>query len=163
MHRPSKTLEGFRNSKIPMRRQVSIHNQKEGNSTLNPNGRPRRQSNTIPISRPPSISLKQNDCRRRVLFSCVSRQIRFEALAGHFRLPLSKPIASHRNVSHHITSIMTKPMRLPPLRVLRVKNPNKQEGNPCLPIMSTVLCEYFVQPACVFPFAATILVSWWFI
>ncbi|ROW02553.1 hypothetical protein VPNG_07843 [Cytospora leucostoma] len=33
----------------------------------------------------------------------------------------------------------SKPMRLPPLRVLRVKNPNKQEGNPCIPIMSTVL------------------------
>lgn len=34
-----------------------------------------------------------------------------------------------------------KPMRLPPLRVLRVHNPNKQEGNPCVAVMSTVLGE----------------------
>ncbi|KAF3765397.1 mitochondrial ribosomal protein 10 [Cryphonectria parasitica EP155] len=32
-----------------------------------------------------------------------------------------------------------KPMRLPPLRVLRVRNPNKQEGNPCITVMSSVL------------------------
>ncbi|KAI3394664.1 hypothetical protein diail_2474 [Diaporthe ilicicola] len=35
--------------------------------------------------------------------------------------------------------MVSKPMRLPPLRVLRVRNPNKQEGNPCVPIMSSVL------------------------
>lgn len=32
-----------------------------------------------------------------------------------------------------------KPMRLPPLRVLRVRNPNKSEGNPCITAMSSVL------------------------
>ncbi|KAM7190871.1 hypothetical protein V8F20_009555 [Naviculisporaceae sp. PSN 640] len=32
-----------------------------------------------------------------------------------------------------------KPIRLPPLKVLRVKQPNKPEGNPCLTVMSAVL------------------------
>ncbi|KAJ9132612.1 hypothetical protein NKR23_g11103 [Pleurostoma richardsiae] len=32
-----------------------------------------------------------------------------------------------------------KPMRLPPLKVLRVRNPNKVEANPCVQIMSSVL------------------------
>lgn len=32
-----------------------------------------------------------------------------------------------------------KPMRLPPLKVLRVRNPNKPEINPCVTVMSTVL------------------------
>ncbi|KAK4466966.1 hypothetical protein QBC42DRAFT_43001 [Cladorrhinum samala] len=32
-----------------------------------------------------------------------------------------------------------KPIRLPPLRVLRVRNPNRPEPNPCLTIMSSVL------------------------
>ncbi|KAG7284960.1 hypothetical protein NEMBOFW57_009576 [Staphylotrichum longicolle] len=31
------------------------------------------------------------------------------------------------------------PIRLPPLRVLRVRNPNRSEPNPCLTIMSSVL------------------------
>ncbi|KAK9414803.1 putative 37S ribosomal protein mrp10, mitochondrial [Seiridium unicorne] len=32
-----------------------------------------------------------------------------------------------------------KPMRLPPLKVLRVKNPNRQGERPCMAIMSSVL------------------------
>jgi hypothetical protein len=32
-----------------------------------------------------------------------------------------------------------KPMRLPPLRVLRVRNPNRTEPNPCVTVMSSVL------------------------
>ncbi|KAI4592320.1 40S ribosomal protein mrp10 [Pestalotiopsis sp. IQ-011] len=32
-----------------------------------------------------------------------------------------------------------KPMRLPPLKVLRVKNPNRQSEQPCMAIMSSVL------------------------
>ena len=32
-------------------------------------------------------------------------------------------------------------MRLPPLRTLRVRNPNQSEGNPCVTIMSSVLGE----------------------
>lgn len=39
------------------------------------------------------------------------------------------------------------PIRLPPLRVLRVRNPNRSEPNPCLTIMSSVLgtsrCPFF--------------------
>jgi hypothetical protein len=31
------------------------------------------------------------------------------------------------------------PIRLPPLRVLRVRQPNRAEPNPCLTIMSSVL------------------------
>jgi hypothetical protein len=31
------------------------------------------------------------------------------------------------------------PIRLPPLRVLRVRNPNRSEPNPCLTVMSSVL------------------------
>lgn len=31
------------------------------------------------------------------------------------------------------------PIRLPPLRVLRVRNPNQAETNPCLTVMSSVL------------------------
>ncbi|TPX12927.1 uncharacterized protein E0L32_006572 [Thyridium curvatum] len=31
------------------------------------------------------------------------------------------------------------PMRLPPLKVLRVRNPNQKETNPCLNVMSSVL------------------------
>ncbi|KAK2069918.1 hypothetical protein P8C59_004459 [Phyllachora maydis] len=31
------------------------------------------------------------------------------------------------------------PMRLPPLRILRVRNPNKPVPNPCLTVMSSVL------------------------
>ncbi|KAL2266806.1 hypothetical protein VTJ83DRAFT_6158 [Remersonia thermophila] len=31
------------------------------------------------------------------------------------------------------------PIRLPPLKVLRVRNPNRHEPNPCLNIMSSVL------------------------
>ncbi|KAK3386069.1 hypothetical protein B0H63DRAFT_523393 [Podospora didyma] len=31
------------------------------------------------------------------------------------------------------------PIRLPPLKRLRVRNPNKSESNPCIAIMSTVL------------------------
>ncbi|KAK0738032.1 hypothetical protein B0T18DRAFT_334067 [Schizothecium vesticola] len=34
---------------------------------------------------------------------------------------------------------MVKPMRLPPLERLRVRNPNKIEPNPCMLIMSQVL------------------------
>lgn len=30
-------------------------------------------------------------------------------------------------------------MRLPPLRILRVRNPNKPVPNPCLTVMSSVL------------------------
>lgn len=33
------------------------------------------------------------------------------------------------------------PMRLPPVRVLRVRNPNKKETNPCFTAMSSVLGE----------------------
>ncbi|EOO01736.1 putative 37s ribosomal protein mrp10 protein [Phaeoacremonium minimum UCRPA7] len=36
-------------------------------------------------------------------------------------------------------SSVKKPMRLPPLRTLRVRNPNQSEGNPCVTIMSSVL------------------------
>ncbi|KAK4101204.1 mitochondrial ribosomal protein 10 [Parathielavia hyrcaniae] len=32
-----------------------------------------------------------------------------------------------------------KPIRLPPLRSLRVRQPNRHEPNPCLTIMSSVL------------------------
>ncbi|KAL2259433.1 hypothetical protein VTK26DRAFT_6897 [Humicola hyalothermophila] len=32
-----------------------------------------------------------------------------------------------------------KPIRLPPLRVLRVRQPNRPEPNPCLPVMTSVL------------------------
>ncbi|KAK9772347.1 putative 37S ribosomal protein Mrp10 [Seiridium cardinale] len=32
-----------------------------------------------------------------------------------------------------------KPMRLPPLKVLRVKNPNREGERPCMAIMSSVL------------------------
>ncbi|KAF6820353.1 37s ribosomal protein mitochondrial [Colletotrichum musicola] len=32
-----------------------------------------------------------------------------------------------------------KPVRLPPVKVLRVKNPNKQPPNPCIQLMSSVL------------------------
>ncbi|KAK3305892.1 uncharacterized protein B0T15DRAFT_396618 [Chaetomium strumarium] len=32
-----------------------------------------------------------------------------------------------------------KPIRLPPLRVLRVRHPNRTESNPCLTVMSSVL------------------------
>ncbi|KAK4161684.1 hypothetical protein QBC43DRAFT_323082 [Cladorrhinum sp. PSN259] len=32
-----------------------------------------------------------------------------------------------------------QPIRLPPLRVLRVRHPNRPEPNPCLTIMSSVL------------------------
>ncbi|AEO68405.1 d47c3383-1fea-4729-9607-21341bc0474b [Thermothielavioides terrestris] len=32
-----------------------------------------------------------------------------------------------------------KPIRLPPLRVLRVRNPNRPEPNRCLTVMSSVL------------------------
>ncbi|KAI0136760.1 hypothetical protein BJ170DRAFT_603116 [Xylariales sp. AK1849] len=32
-----------------------------------------------------------------------------------------------------------KPIRLPPLRVLRVKNPNRQADRPCMALMSSVL------------------------
>lgn len=42
----------------------------------------------------------------------------------------------------HAPNMVQKPMRLPPLRVLRVRNPNKEETNPCLPVMSSVLGEY---------------------
>lgn len=35
-----------------------------------------------------------------------------------------------------------KPMRLPPVRVLRVKNPNKQAERPCMQLMSSVLGTY---------------------
>lgn len=31
------------------------------------------------------------------------------------------------------------PIKLPPLRVLRVKNPNQREGNPCVQVLSSVL------------------------
>ncbi|KAJ4412530.1 40S ribosomal protein mrp10 [Gnomoniopsis sp. IMI 355080] len=33
----------------------------------------------------------------------------------------------------------TKPMRLPPVKVLRVKNPNRTTTNPCVTLMSSVL------------------------
>ncbi|CAN8104371.1 unnamed protein product [Discula destructiva] len=33
----------------------------------------------------------------------------------------------------------SKPMRLPPLKVLRVKNPNRKSENPCITVMSSVL------------------------
>lgn len=32
-----------------------------------------------------------------------------------------------------------KPIRLPPLKALRVRNPNKPEENPCVAVMSSVL------------------------
>lgn len=32
-----------------------------------------------------------------------------------------------------------KPMRLPPVKVLRVKNPNKKPEQPCMQLMSSVL------------------------
>ncbi|TDZ24874.1 37S ribosomal protein MRP10 [Colletotrichum sidae] len=32
-----------------------------------------------------------------------------------------------------------QPMRLPPLKVLRVKQPNKKPENPCIAVMSSVL------------------------
>lgn len=32
-----------------------------------------------------------------------------------------------------------KPIRLPPLKALRVRNPNRPEENPCVAIMSSVL------------------------
>ncbi|KAK4152304.1 hypothetical protein C8A00DRAFT_44608 [Chaetomidium leptoderma] len=31
------------------------------------------------------------------------------------------------------------PMRLPPLRVLRIRQPNRPEPNPCMTVMSSVL------------------------
>ncbi len=36
-------------------------------------------------------------------------------------------------------SIANTKMRLPPLKVLRVRNPNQQESNPCVTVMSSVL------------------------
>ncbi|KAK1983594.1 CHCH domain-containing protein [Colletotrichum cereale] len=33
----------------------------------------------------------------------------------------------------------SKPMRLPPVKVLRVRQPNKKEENPCVQIMTSVL------------------------
>lgn len=60
---------------------------------------------------------------------------------------LSPVTATHHtlgnNWSHplHQFDMVQKPMRLPPLRVLRVRNPNKEAPNPCLPIMSSVLGE----------------------
>ncbi|ETS78981.1 hypothetical protein PFICI_08834 [Pestalotiopsis fici W106-1] len=35
-----------------------------------------------------------------------------------------------------------KPMRLPPLKVLRVKNPNRQGEKPCMAMMSSVLVPF---------------------
>lgn len=35
----------------------------------------------------------------------------------------------------------SKPMRLPPLKVLRVKNPKMKQENPCLVVMNSVLCK----------------------
>ncbi|KAL0934562.1 mitochondrial 37S ribosomal protein mS37 [Colletotrichum truncatum] len=32
-----------------------------------------------------------------------------------------------------------QPMRLPPIKVLRVKQPNKQAANPCVQVMTSVL------------------------
>lgn len=40
-----------------------------------------------------------------------------------------------------------KPMRLPPLKVLRVKNPNRQSEQPCMAIMSSVLGESIAFPS----------------
>jgi hypothetical protein len=37
-------------------------------------------------------------------------------------------------------STKLQPMRLPPLKQLRVRRPNAGEANPCLTIMSAVLC-----------------------
>ncbi|KAL1844878.1 hypothetical protein VTK73DRAFT_1629 [Phialemonium thermophilum] len=39
----------------------------------------------------------------------------------------------------------SKPMRLPPLKHLRVKNPNKTEKNPCTLVMSSVLACWASQ------------------
>lgn len=39
------------------------------------------------------------------------------------------------------------PIRLPPLRVLRVRHPNRPESNPCLTVMSSVLGMDAVLPA----------------
>ncbi|KAI6351775.1 hypothetical protein MCOR25_009750 [Pyricularia grisea] len=36
-------------------------------------------------------------------------------------------------------SSVKKPMRLPPLKALRVRNPDVKEVNPCLAVMSSVL------------------------
>jgi hypothetical protein len=38
------------------------------------------------------------------------------------------------------------PIRLPPLRVLRVRQPNRAEPNPCLTIMSSVLGMFLPSP-----------------
>ncbi|KAI1164781.1 37S ribosomal protein Mrp10 [Nemania serpens] len=36
-------------------------------------------------------------------------------------------------------SATSKPMRLPPLKILRVRNPNRKPERPCMAIMSNVL------------------------
>lgn len=40
-----------------------------------------------------------------------------------------------------------KPIRLPPLKTLRVHNPKRQPENPCIAIMSSVLGENPPQPS----------------
>lgn len=40
-----------------------------------------------------------------------------------------------------------KPMRLPPVSVLRVKQPNKKPENPCIAVMTSVLGES-TSPIC---------------
>lgn len=51
---------------------------------------------------------------------------------------------------HPQFDIMTgghKPMKLPPLRVLRVRDPKRKVENPCIAVMSTVLGEPSVPDA----------------
>ncbi len=65
---------------------------------------------------------------------------------------MAKPKKSHLGALTSTTTVMSV-NRLPPVPKLRVRRPNKQEVNPCLAVMNSVLCTYDF-----FRF----YISWWF-
>ena len=52
-------------------------------------------------------------------------------------------------------SASQKPIRLPPLKILRVRNPNGKRERPCMSIMSSVLGTYCIGHDCLIKYIPT--------
>lgn len=89
------------------------------------------------------------DPRRRQQTSQPPAQL-LSTQTAHRRSVASTLTTQRCHTDRHQSPIMTgthKPMRLPPLKVLRVKNPNRQSEQPCMAIMSSVLGESIAFPS----------------
>lgn len=100
----------------------------------------RQLAKPLPLDFPqPTHDLWRPSCKATPLANRTPRAVPISKEL--FSTPLTE--APRRASSQANSRTMAKkPMRLPPLRVLRVRNPNKQDGNPCVTVMSTVLGRY---------------------